>query len=107
MSYLRINTEIFEKNKKAAMDFYATESEQGTKEAQFDPDVVVDDLYFDKNKNTIEFMYTWNINGEDLGSFSESIPLDMEMVIEIIECYRKKLGKLKTVFEATKDEEAS
>ena len=33
------------------------------------------------------------------------IPLDMDLVIEIIEYYRKKLGKLKTVFEATKDEE--
>ena len=39
---------------------------------------------------------------DKLGYFSLQIPFNMDLVIEIIEAYRKKLGKLKTILEATK-----
>ena len=38
----------------------------------------------------------------DFGYLSTSIKLDLDTVISIIEFYRSKLGKLKTVLEATK-----
>lgn len=38
----------------------------------------------------------------DFGNLSVTIPLDIDTVLDIIEFYMKKLGKLKTVLEATK-----
>lgn len=38
----------------------------------------------------------------ELGYFSIDINLDLDTVVDIIEFYMKKLGKLKTVLEATK-----
>jgi len=61
-----------------------------------------DDLGFDSSDETINFSGHIFHEGKDLGYISASIPLDFEDIIAIIETYRKKLGKLKTVLEATK-----
>lgn len=58
---------------------------------------------FNSDIELIEFSGNMFFEGKDLGYISGSIPLDFEDIIAIIEVYRKKLGKLKTVLEATKD----
>lgn len=108
MSYLRINTKTFDKHKKKAIEYYEKESNEGENEdAQFDSEAKVEIIELDKNNNCLYCLYSKEVDGEDFMSSDLKIPLEMDLVIEIIELYRKKLGKLKTVFEATKDEEAS
>ena len=43
-----------------------------------------------------------NLSGKNLGYISLTLRPDMDLVIDLIEYYMKKLGKLKTVLEATK-----
>lgn len=62
-----------------------------------------DDVGFNPDTETIDFCGRIFFEGKDLGYMSASMPLDFEDIIAIIEVYRKKLGKLKTVLEATKD----
>lgn len=62
-----------------------------------------DDIGFMSDTETIDFSGHIFHEGKDLGYISGQIPLDFEDIIAIIEVYRKKLGKLKTVLEATKD----
>ena len=65
-------------------------------------------LYFDDDLNSLHlsgdvFLSDESDNTKDkLGYISLQIPFNMELVIEIIEAYRKKLGKLKTILEASK-----
>jgi len=65
-------------------------------------------LYFDEEDNSLKIAGDLFISDETdvlkdkLGYSSISIPFNFELVIAIIEAYRKRLGKLKTVLEATK-----
>ena len=64
------------------------------------------DIEFDENKGTISFskdVYI-EVDGEKKKAiyFSDDIALDLDVVVEIVQYYMKKLGKLKTVLEATK-----
>jgi len=61
------------------------------------------DCGFVESTETIGFSGNLYYEGKNLGYMSMSLPLDFEDIISIIEVYRKKLGKLKTVLEATKD----
>ncbi len=63
----------------------------------------VDELYFDREEKSLMISGDLHWNGKRLGYFSPTIPLGSETIIEIIEHYMKKLGKLKTVMEAIKD----
>lgn len=42
------------------------------------------------------------LNGENLGYLNLSVKMDFDTIIDIIQAYMKKLGKLKTILEATK-----
>ncbi len=104
MSYLRINSRVFDKNRKEAMALYENEGGSGEdNDAQFTSEPKFDTIEFNKQTNSINCFYSKEANGEDLISSDIEIPLEMDLIIEIIEHYRKKLGKLKTVLEATKD----
>ncbi len=60
------------------------------------------DIGFMSDTETINFSGNMFFEGKEIGYMSGSMPLDFEDIIAIIETYRKKLGKLKTVLEATK-----
>ncbi|MCK9371142.1 hypothetical protein M0R04_14615 [Candidatus Dojkabacteria bacterium] len=66
---------------------------------------VINELYFDAAEERLVMngsMYTSDKN-QELGYFSSfDIPIDFDLVIDMIQAYMKKLGKLKTVLEATK-----
>ena len=62
----------------------------------------VDELYFDKDSETIEVHGEFFSNGKKLGYLSPSIHVGSELLIEIIEHYMKKLGRLKTIMESLK-----
>lgn len=60
------------------------------------------ELYFERDNETIYVSGTFFKDSMELGYFSANIPINLEIALEIIEVYMKKLGKLKTVLEATK-----
>ncbi len=63
----------------------------------------VDEMYLEDGSDTIFVSCpTTRIFGKDMGYMSLTIPLSQELAIEIVDRYMKKLGKLKTVLEATK-----
>ena len=61
-----------------------------------------EELYFDKESESITCNGEFSSMGKKLGYMSLEIPIHSELLIEIIEHYMKKLGKLKTVMEALK-----
>lgn len=104
--YMNIVEKTFEDTKKRARED-ATEDDPNNEEAKNnllykDAKIVPNEFYLEESSDYLE------LNGElysptkDLGYISLKIPLSQELAIEIIERYLKKLGKLKTVLEATK-----
>lgn len=93
--YLHLNGENFEKMKGKANE-RSKEDDENSKDYNFDwMPLESDEVSFEAG--------TLSINGSnDLGYFSMDIDLDLDTVVDIIEFYMKKLGKLKTVLEATK-----
>jgi len=63
----------------------------------------VSEIEFKEGKLYIQGDLKHGSNLIDFGYLSVSLALPMETVIEIIEFYLKKLGKLKTILEATKN----
>lgn len=105
--YLDIKKDSFEKslndaNKRAI----ERDGDEGKENALYEAVELISDgdMGFDSVNECVDFSGTLKFEGQDLGYISGSVPLDFEDIIAIIETYRKKLGKLKTVLEATKDE---
>lgn len=106
MVYLNIEGKGFDKHKK-----YAEENsiencgeEDGKNSFQFDDlDLTYDEIpSYNENNNSINLGGTLKFGDDEIGYISLDVPLNTEIVIPIIEAYRKKLGKLKTVLEATR-----
>lgn len=66
-----------------------------------DVSMEIEEMYYEEGK--LEITSTLRAHDKELGFFSFSIPLDRKIVLDIIQAYMKKLGKIKTVLEATKD----
>lgn len=62
--------------------------------------------YFDDKKGT--FTFSGNLKDKDsdktLGYLSFDVDMDADTLLDIIQIYMKRLGKVKTVLEAVKDE---
>jgi len=67
-----------------------------------DCNLVSDEFYFDDGDNCIKLNGQVLKGESNLGYVSLDIPLPFDMLIEIIETYRKRLAKLKNVLESTK-----
>lgn len=105
---LDINEKVFEKYKKEAREeSIANMGDDGKDEFSFDSlDLrydVSETPTFDEEENVLNLYADLYKNKENLGRIYIDIPLDFDTVIKIIEAYRNRLGKLKTVLEATKD----
>lgn len=64
------------------------------------------EVTFDSSNGTINYSCSLMGNSKkgniEFGYISDDISLDLDIVVEIVQYYMKKLGKLKTVLEATK-----
>lgn len=58
---------------------------------------------FDKSDGVFWINGLIKYKREDVAYISTAVQVDMDLALEIINFYMKKLGKLKTVLEATKD----
>ncbi|HED05186.1 MAG TPA: hypothetical protein ENI61_00710 [Ignavibacteria bacterium] len=65
--------------------------------------IQINDLYVEDKSDEILLNGNLFAFGKNLGWMELKIPLNQEMAVQIIDRYMKKLGKLKTVLEATKD----
>jgi hypothetical protein len=94
--YLHLNGEYFEANKIQANE-KSKEDDENSKDYNFDTQVIesLDGLEFENGTLTVDC-------SNKLGYYSLDVDLDLDIVVQIIEYYMKKLGKLKTVLEATK-----
>jgi len=111
--YLNLSKGTVEKTKKEANEEGISVSGDEGKDDLAYPNIVLipdrsEGLYFDGDRNEISLAGDMFISSEadelkeKLGYASITIPLDFDIVIDIIETYRKKLSKIKTVMEATK-----
>ena len=56
---------------------------------------------FDERTGKLNFYGNIFKEGTDMGYLSIDMEIDIDMALEIVNYYMKKLGKLKTVLEAT------
>lgn len=90
--YIHINKDYFDKSKDLANK---ASKELDCKDYLYDIDFKLDELNLEGGKLFV-------CGETDLGYVSLDFEMDTETVIDIIEFYMKKLGKLKTILEATK-----
>ncbi len=64
--------------------------------------IQINDLFIEDDSDEILLNGSLHSFGKELGWIDFKIPLNQELAIGIIDRYMKKLGKLKTVLEATK-----
>lgn len=105
--YLTLSSKaIASTRKKANEEAYNAYGEEDSTAADTllyeDVSFIAEELYFDKDNESITYSGDMTAMGERLGYLSGQIKLSGETVVEIIEHYMKKLGKLKTVMEAIK-----
>ncbi len=112
--YANFSKEAFDKtSKEANKTAIEMSGDEGKDDLQYGNIALIPDakqgISFDERKNTLTCCGDLFVSNdcdelkEKLGYMSIDIPFDSDMVIEIIEAYRKKLGKLKTILEASKD----
>jgi hypothetical protein len=92
--YIHINKNWFERNKNLA----ETTSKEGDNEDGY----LWENLNFNIDSIEIDNGNVFIGGSSDLGYISLDFNLDMDTAIDVIEFYMKKLGKLKTILEATK-----
>lgn len=101
--YLNINKDTFESQKKEAESRDVEQSGEDSTGYLFN-DCSLSDEQLECKNGEFELYGDLidNLSKEVLGYLSITIRPDMDLVIDLIEFYMKKLGKLKTVLEATK-----
>lgn len=112
--YFELDIEEIEKLKKKAIEKANENCDDGDEgkrmlfnnlEVDSDPG----ERYFDIEKN--KFIFSGNLldkeSEEVLGYLSFSLNVDSKTLLEIIHLYMKRLGKVKTILEAVKDEKAA
>lgn len=104
--YLTINKKEFESIEKRANQ-EAIDSdlndEEKKNELLFDKATIqINDFYIKDDSDEILLNGSLFSFGKELGWIDFTVPLNQELAVQIIDRYMKKLGKLKTVLEATK-----
>jgi len=105
-AYLSLNKKILKETEKEATEQSIKDlgEEDGEKELTYsDLTFDIGELYFDEDSGKLVLNGSLLTDGKSLGYFSSfDIPVDLDLVIGLVQMYMKKLGKLKTVLEATK-----
>ena len=109
--YFELNIKELEKLKEKAISEASDVCEEGDegKRMLFNNlqlDSKPSERFFDEKKGTFTFSGTLKDKDqdEDLGYLSFEVDMDADTLLDIIQVYMKRLGKVKTVLEAVKDE---
>jgi len=63
----------------------------------------IEEMYYDNEEEKLVLNGNIYCGKEHLGNlYSNDLPIDLDLVVDLVQVYMKKLGKLKTVLEATK-----
>jgi len=102
-------TELYLKISKSGLEKFKKQAEEDAKANEDNDGYLfesvkwsVDNFEFEKDSETINIYGDLLVDGENFGYLSAELKIDSDMAIEIIECYMKKLGRLKTILEAAK-----
>ena len=92
---------LLPKAKEEAENTYGDDEPEGYlfPELELNPD---SEFYFDEEKMAFVVSGQLFQKNEEIGYLSFNVPIDIDIVNQIIDYYRKVLGKIKTVLEATK-----
>ena len=102
-AYLEIEPELFESIKeKSREDFKKEYSEDDTNSYWF-PDLEFECSEDEWKDGFLTLSGNMKKSGKRLGYVSIKMKMDTDRILEIISDYMKRLGKVKTVLEATKD----
>ena len=106
-TYIRLNKETFEsvmgRANQESIDSDPNDDECKNDLLFSNAEIRPDELHIeDKSDELVVNGGLWSF-GKELGWIDITIPLDSEIAVGIIDRYMKKLGKLKTILEATKD----
>ena len=102
--YVTLNKkQILELEKLGKETYFSNMGEDGeNEELQFeDCSLNVEEMYFSDGEIILNCIV--NTNGKEIAYLCLSIPIDRKIALNIIEEYMKKMGRVKTVLEATKD----
>lgn len=104
MAYLTIYEKVFSKNKEAGKRLAREEMGDDTEdEVTFDGLDFVPEVEFDKDTGQLAIFGSLDTpENKSLAFISTDVNIDLDLAVSIIEYYMKKLGKLKTILEATK-----
>lgn len=102
--YLSINKETFEETKERAIQENKDISGEEYEDNFLYQNCSLNDESIECNNGSFEIYGDLidNNSGKSLGYLSVSITPDIDLILNLIEFYMKKLGKLKTILEATK-----
>ena len=102
-------TELYLKISKSGLEKFKKQAEEDAKANEDNDGYLfesvkwnVDDSEFENDNETVVMYGDLSVDGENFGYLSAELKIDSDMAIEIIECYMKKLGRLKTILEAAK-----
>lgn len=103
-AYLTLNKEDFDSVKERSLKEYKEQNPNEDNEEYYfgDAKLLVNDFYLDDKKDTITLNGNLNCFNKQIGWIDLTIPLTQDLVVQIIDRWMKRLGKLKTVLEATK-----
>jgi len=104
MAYLTVYEKIFGRYREDGRRLSGEELGKDVKdEISFDDLSFEPDIEFDKSTGQMNVYGNLDtIDKKSMAFVSVDVKVDLDLAVEIIEYYMKKLGKLKTVLEATK-----
>ncbi len=102
-AYLEIEPELFESIKKKSQEDFKRENPNDDNESYWFPDLEFDCIEDEWKDGVLTLSGSMEKSGKRLGYVSIKMKMDTERILEIISDYMKRLGKVKTVLEATKD----
>jgi len=104
--YLNLSKEVLKRTEKEATEESIKEigEEDGKNQLTYsDLRLDISEMYFDEEKERLILNGALFYGKEELGYISSfDLPIDLDIVVDLVQLYMKKLGRLKTVLEATK-----
>jgi len=97
-AFLILYPEVLDKERKEAEERAKVEGFEGL--LWDDLELSIDEMRYEEGDITVNGSFY--SNGKEFGPVSITIPIDLELTIEITQDYIKRLNKLKSVLEAVK-----
>ncbi len=102
VAYLELEEDVFESIKEKSKEDFKKEYHGEDRSAYWFPDMEFECEEDEWEDGFLTLSGSMNHSGKRLGYVSIKMKMDTDRILEIISDYMKRLGKVKTVLEATK-----